>query len=60
MEDFKLALAWLGVIATIFLDHEDNFFRLTNDKKFNKYAISKYIVAGATLIYSILGFLGKI
>lgn len=60
MEYFKLALAWLGVIATIFLDHEDSFFRLTNDKKFNKYSISKYIVAIVTLIYSVLGFLGKI
>lgn len=60
MGDWKLALAWFGVVAVILLDNEDGFYKLSHGNKINVFTILKIVVATVTLVYSILGFLGKI
>lgn len=60
MGDWKLALAWIGVIIVVLLDNEDGFYRLIHGDKTNIFTVLKIVVATATLIWSMLGIFGKI
>lgn len=53
MEFYKIVLVLLSLVVTISLDKEDEFFRMTSNKKINKYSITKYVLGISTLIYCI-------
>ncbi len=57
---WKLGLAWIGIIVVVLLDNEDEFYKLSHGNKINVLTILKIVVAIVTLVYSILGFFGKI
>lgn len=60
MGDWKLALAWLGVVAIMLLDNEGGFYKLSHGNKINVFTILKIVATIALLIYSILLYLDKI